>query len=175
MSELPLPLQYLFELGHLTPAGTTVTVEPKPGDLPRIATWAGVAAVEKFKGIVSLRRISTSRFGFEADLSADIVQACVVTLEPVAAHIERHVERELHYVPRAPVEEGELTLAAGDDDVPETITSLEYDLAGPLLEEFALAIDPYPRKAGAAFAAPVETEEVPESPFAVLKSLKDRG
>ena len=57
--------------------------------------------------------------------------------------------------------------------MPETIVSLDYDLAAPLLEEFALAIDPYPRKAGAAFAVPAEPDDAPESPFAVLKTLKE--
>ena len=45
----------------------------------------------------------------------------------------------------------------------------------PLLEEFVLAIDPYPRAPGVEFAAPVDAEPRPESPFAVLKALKDRG
>lgn len=175
MKQIIPPLQHMFYLGDLSQAGATVTVKPEPGDLPRLAAWAGVQAVKAFQGIVSLRRISTTRFGFEADLAADVVQACVVTLEPVESRIARHIVRELHLVQRAPMEAGELTLAAGDDDVPETISSLDYDLAAPLLEEFALAIDPYPRKAGATFAPPADPEESQESPFAVLKSLKDRG
>lgn len=175
MKQIAPPLTHMFDLGDLTHAGSTVTVAPADEELPRIAAWAGVEAVKTFQAIVGLRRISTTHFGFEADLAADIVQACVVTLEPVPARIERHVSRELNLVQRAPVDEGELSLAAGDDDVPETITSLHYDLAAPLLEEFALAIEPYPRKAGVAFTPPAESEESRESPFAVLKSLKDRG
>lgn len=175
MKSFTPPLRFPFDLGDLSQAGSAVTVEAGADELPRIAEWAGVQGVERFRAIVNLRRISTTRFGYQADLEADIVQNCVVTLEPVPAHIARHIDRELHLVQRAPVEEGELTLAAGDDDVPETITSLDFDLASPLLEEFALAIDPYPRKAGAAFARATEPEAAPESPFAVLKSLKERG
>ena len=60
-----------------------------------------------------------------------------------------------------------------DEDVPEEIESLHYDLAGPLLEEFVLALDPYPRAPGGGISAPPKAaDDRPESPFAVLKGLK---
>ncbi len=169
------PLQHFFKLGELTQAGSDVAVAAAPDQLPALAQWAGVSKVTRWDAAVRLKRLATTRFSYEADLVADVVQACVVTLEPVESHLERHIERELHLAPKIPEEVGELTLSAGDDDVPETITSLHYDLAGPLLEEFLLAIDPYPRKPGVAFAPPPNEETPPENPFAVLKALKDRG
>ena len=57
------------------------------------------------------------------------------------------------------------------DDLPEEIDSLHYDLAAPLIEEFILGLDPYPRAPGVAFQPP-EGEGAAESPFAVLKGLK---
>jgi uncharacterized metal-binding protein YceD (DUF177 family) len=165
----------MFELGALSHAGNEVTVKAKGDELAQLALWAGVDAVRSFQAIVDLHRISQTQFGFEADLEAEVVQSCVVTLDPVESRITRHISRELHLAPRRQLEEGELTLAAGDDDVPETIASPDYDLAGPLLEEFVLAIDPYPRKAGVAFAPLPEPGEAQESPFAVLKTLKDQG
>lgn len=169
------PLQHIFDLGDLTQSGSEVMVQAAAETLPGLAHWVGVDKVKGFQAKVQLRRLSSNHFALAADLDADVVQACVVTLEPVESHISRHIERELHFSPRAPVEEGELTLSAGDDDVPEQISSLDYDLATPLLEEFVLAIDPYPRKEGAAFTPPEDQESAPESPFAVLKALKDRG
>ncbi len=56
-------------------------------------------------------------------------------------------------------------------DAPEEIDSLHYDLAAALIEEFILALDPYPRAPGVEFQAP-EGEGAAESPFAVLKGLK---
>ncbi len=169
-----LPFQHSFNLGDLTQTGSDVAIAVSPVSLPAIAEWAGVSKVTRFEAQLRLKRLATTRFSYEADLIADIVQACVVTLEPVESHLERHIERELHLAPRLPEAVGELTLSAGDDDVPEIITSLHYDLAGPLLEEFLLAIDPYPRKEGAAFVPPPGAESLPENPFAVLKALKDR-
>lgn len=173
------PLQHLFDLGDLGQAGAVVTVAAAPEALPGLAAWAGVDSVKAFTAVVTLRRLSQSRFNYEADLTADVVQACVVTLEPVESRITRQITRELQLAPRLPREipnhHEELTLSAGDDDVPETISSPDYDLAAPLLEEFVLSIDPYPRKAGAAFAPQAEPDEPQSSPFAVLKALKDRG
>jgi uncharacterized metal-binding protein YceD (DUF177 family) len=175
MKHIEPPLQHYFELGGLSQAGAEVTVKAKAEELPGLAEWGGVDSVKLFTATVSLRRLSQSRFSFEAELTVDVVQACVVTLEPVESRISRHIIRELQLAPRLPAEAGELTLSAGDDDVPETIASLDYDLAAPLLEEYVLAIDPYPRKAGVAFAVPAAPEAPQSSPFAVLKALKDRG
>ncbi len=58
--------------------------------------------------------------------------------------------------------------------MPEEIDSTRFDLAAPLLEEFSLAIDPYPRAPGVAFDAPATTEDPPENPFAVLGKLKEK-
>jgi uncharacterized metal-binding protein YceD (DUF177 family) len=171
-----LPFSHDYDLGDLGRGGAEIAVVAKGEDLAHIAHWAGVNAVERFAATVALKRQSATRFTLDADLAADVVQECVVTLEPVKSRIERHVHRELHlseHVRPKPNETVPLGAGAGDDEVPEEIESLDYDLAAPLLEEFALGIDPYPRAAGAEFAAPREPEARPENPFAVLKSLKN--
>jgi len=173
------PLRHMFELGGLSQAGAVVVIEADPQQRAGLAEWAGVDSVERLVGTVTLRRLSQTRFSYEADLSADVTQSCVVTLEPVAGHISRAIARELQLAPRLPPDlqqtAVELTLSAGDDDVPETLTNLNYDLAAPLLEEFVLGIDPYPRKEGAALALPAEPEVPQSSPFGALKALKNRG
>lgn len=177
MSDAP-PIERIYELGKLSEAGDEVLIKASGDDLTRLAQWADLLGVERFEGAVSLRKISPTRFAYDAVLTVDIVQACVVTLDPVRSHIAHSFARELHYTPPLKRHEdiaGELMLAAGDDDVPDEITSTRYDLAGPLLEEFVLAIDPYPRAPGVAFEAPADAVAKPESPFAVLKKLKGEG
>ncbi len=171
------PFEFFYRLGELSRAGDEVNIELGDAERRRLAQWAELDAVDKFAAVVSLTRLSANRFGFEARLEADIVQPCVVTLEPVRSHIERTIKRDLHLAqqsPRLAIHTEALTPAAADDEVPEEIESLEFDLAGPLLEEFSLAIDPYPRAPGVNFAQPGEQEPPPESPFAQLKALKER-
>ncbi|MBL6939633.1 MAG: hypothetical protein ISS15_20245 [Alphaproteobacteria bacterium] len=174
------PFEYEYDLGDLGRNGTEITLEADAEDRARIAAWAEVPAVESFGAKVHLRKHSANRFALDADLVADVVQDCVVTLEPVKSRIERHVHRELHVAHHTRLKPNEvipLGAGAGDDEVPEEIVSLEYDVAGPLLEEFTLALDPYPRAPGVEFAAPAalgEAEPARENPFAVLKGLKNR-
>lgn len=173
--ERAAPIRHFFSLGDLSQAGSRIDVCANGDELARLAQWADVDAVRAFGAQIELRHLSRTQFAFEAEFTADVVQSCVVTLEPVAAHIAKHIVRELHFTPRRRAESGELTLAAGDEDVPEEIENLDYDLAAPLLEEFVLAIDPYPRKEGAAFEPPAQPVEPPKSPFVVLKRLNEPG
>ncbi len=167
------PIQRLFDLGDLSQAGREMTVTAASAELSRIAAWEGVDAVTLFEGRVTLKRLSQTRFLYSAVLSADVVQSCVVTLEPVRTHVARSFSRDLHYVPtRYDEEGGVLSLSAAEDEAPEDIHSLKFDLAGPLLEEFSLAIDPYPRAPGVEFELPPQETAKPRSPFAVLKALK---
>jgi uncharacterized metal-binding protein YceD (DUF177 family) len=170
------PIQRLYDLASLSDAGDEVQIVVAGDDLTRLTEWAGVDRVDRLEGGITLRKLAPNRFAYDAVLGADVVQSCVVTLEPVRTHIARSFARELHYTPRGPQrDEGLLTLPADDDEAPEEIASTRFDLAGPLLEEFSLAIDPYPRAPGVAFEPPAAGEPPPESPFAVLKRLKEKG
>ena len=175
------PFQEIYDLGDLGRGTADLRITTSDDDRARIARWADVQAVETFAATMVLRKHAANSFSLDAELTADVVQDCVVTLEPVRSHIARHIHRELHLAPSLR-HRSDTTIAlsqsAGEDDVPEEIDSLDYDLAGPLLEELVLALDPYPRAPGVEFAAPVEAgepENKPESPFAVLKSLKKGG
>jgi uncharacterized metal-binding protein YceD (DUF177 family) len=166
------PLERFTDLGRLGQAGADVTIAVKGDDLVRLAKWAKVESIEAFSADVELRRVSQTSFKIAYSLTADITQTCVVTLEPVRTHIARAFARELNVASPLPDKGGVLTLDAGDDEAPEEIASPHFDLAGPLLEEFLLAIDPYPRARGAAFETPQDADAASGNPFAVLKSLK---
>lgn len=176
------PITHVYDLGTLSEAGDEITITAGPDDLEPLAAWLSVDRVERFEGTVTLQRLAPDRFLYEGRLDADIVQSCVVSLEPVPSHIAREFSRTLRLAPRAsrgrrPVEEagGALTLAAGEDETPEELDSPRFDLAGPLLEELVLGIEPYPRAAGVAFEVPEGAAAPAESPFAALKRLKEGG
>jgi hypothetical protein len=177
MSKLP-PFEHIYELSDLSSAGAEVTIDLDADRRAKLAAWLDVQAVEKFLAVVTLRKLAMNRFRYDARFVCDLVQPSVVSLEPLAKRIEESFTRELHVAHRLRREiadEGELTLAAGDDEVPEEIETSRYDLAGPLLEELSLALDPYPRAPGEAFTAPEDPNGRPESPFAVLKKLRGEG
>ena len=106
-------------------------------------------------------------------LLASLDQSCVVTGEPVAAHVDEPFA--LVFVPEPPAAgpDDEIELGEADLDVVFHDGSA-IDLGGALADTLALSLDPYPRSAGADAAlkeAGVMTEEQ-ASPFAVLAKLR---
>lgn len=173
-----LPLSHVYNLGRLGNAGDAVTFTADPEQRLAIAQWSGVLSVESFTVAVDIKKLGPTRFGLGYRVTADIAQACVVTLEPVPARLEKRFERELNFVGQVrrklPDDESgsDLVLDSAEEEGPEDIESLHYDLAGPALEEYVLGLEPYPRRPGVEFQPPSEGLEPPQSPFAVLKGLK---
>jgi uncharacterized metal-binding protein YceD (DUF177 family) len=105
-------------------------------------------------------------------------QLCSVTLEPIEQALSGDIDVRLlpagspNAVQDEPDAGGELTLDLEAPDPPETLEGEEIDLTGYVVEQLALEIDPFPRKPGATFEFVPPAEE--ESPFAVLKQLKDK-
>lgn len=167
------PFEKFVELTTLSEAGMDILLAPNEEERAQIADWSDATAVPIFEAKVMLKRLSPSRFSYVADLKAQVIQPCSVTLEPVTQTIEQNFTRELHLTQasRHRPELVELTPGAGEDESPEEIENPRYNVAGPVLEEFSLAIDPYPRAPGVAYEPP--PDEKPASPFAVLARLKE--
>lgn len=106
-------------------------------------------------------------------LVASLDQSCVVTGEPVAAHIDEPFTLNFVPVPQAQRADEEVELGERDLDVVFHDGSA-IDLGSALADTLALSLNPYPRSAGADAAlkeAGVLTEEQ-ASPFAVLAKLR---
>jgi hypothetical protein len=171
-----LPYSHPYNLARLGNAGDHVLFAADAEQRAAIAKWAGILSLEKLETQVEIAKLAPNRFGLQFRVRAEVTQACVVSLEPVSASLERSFQRELLFVGT-----GRHGQAAGVPDVvldadleegPEEIDSLHIDLATPVLEEFALSLDPYPRRPGVEFAPKSGDSEPGESPFAVLKALK---
>jgi len=172
-----LPFSHSYNLARLGNAGDAVHFAADADQRGAIARWAGILSLEAFEAWVEIKKLAPNRFGLTFHLKADVTQACVVTLEPVASHMDKSFARELVFVGQTrhrdtPDSSPELVLDGDKEEGPEEIGSLHLDLAVPLLEEFALGLDPYPRRPGVEFAPKNTDSEPPQSPFAVLKGLK---
>ena len=177
MSDKP-PFECFYDLSDLGRVGAEVSISLSEPERARLVQWANIDAVESFAAQISLKKHSPTRYAFVAKLDASIVQSCVVTLEPVRSRIEREIARELLLaspVRRALPKEALPPSPSVEDELTEEIDSLTYDLAAPLLEEFSLAIDPYPRAPGVAFEPPKDSPEEADGPFAALKALKGKA
>lgn len=108
------------------------------------------------------------------DLDAEIVQRCVVTLEPLRARIaERGVEMELALA-AAPAAR-EVVVMPDDADPPEPLDGEHIDVGELVAQHLALALDPYPRTPGAELAGDGPNGGGRGLPFAVLGRLRHSG
>ena len=106
-------------------------------------------------------------------VKARVGQTCVVTLEP----LENDLDEPINVLFAPPLDgaakDDGADHKAGDEEPPEPLIEGKVDLGAIATEFLLLGIDPYPRKAGAEFAA-VKTADDSARPFAALEALKKR-
>src|SRR5437016_1351578 len=90
-------LSQMYNLARLGQAGDQVSLVAGENERAALAIVANVLAVPKFAAKVALRKLSPTHFALDYELAANIIQACVVTLEPLPAEIVRSFTRELQY------------------------------------------------------------------------------
>ena len=141
------------------------------------------AAIADRLGLLSLDRLDAhavlSRDGGKVRatgrLKASLEQSCVATGEPVPAHVDEPFEIIFLPEPRAARPDEEVELGAAELDTMFHDGSA-IELGSAIVDSLALALDPYPRSAGADAAlkeAGVLSEEE-AGPFAALAALKEK-
>ena len=155
-----------------------------------LAARLGLLELVRLEARLTLRRGAPgARLRLEGHLEAEVVQACVVSLEPVAGTIEADFVQVYQLEP--PLEASALEAPSGaapevtvgpgsEDEDPEPLEGGELDLGEAVAQELALALDPYPRAPGTRVPEAYRAEDQGEGeagrhrPFAALKALKPR-
>jgi len=122
------------------------------------------------------------------ELEADVVQTCVVTLEPVPARVTEQFGAL--FAPEAmvpdPEDEIEIDPNIAEEDIPEPMTNGRIDIGELTAQHLSLALDPYPHAEGIEFTGLIEGDDEEEdgpgapepekpNPFAALERLKRRN
>lgn len=150
---------------------------PDSGARAALAADLGLIGLDVVRMVGDLRPAGRADVALHARLTAEAVQACVVTLAPVPCTIDVPVTRLYVADWKDPdADEAEIP----EDDTREPLPD-EVDLDAVMAEALALALPDYPRAPGAelgqaVFAAPgVEPlRDDALKPFAGLAALKDR-
>jgi uncharacterized metal-binding protein YceD (DUF177 family) len=152
--------------------GARIDIIADEADRQAIADRLGLASIARLEAHAVLSR-SGDAIRAEGRVSAALEQSCVVTGEPVAAHVDEPFAIAFLPAPGGTSPDEEVELAADDCDA-MFHDGATIDLGGAIADTLALALDPYPRSA-AADAALKEAGVVSEEqagPFAVLARLK---
>jgi uncharacterized metal-binding protein YceD (DUF177 family) len=137
-----------------------------------IAQRLGLPALDRLEAHVSLSKTGDI-VRAKGRIGASLAQSCVITSEPVPAHVDEPFEILFTPEPEASRADEEIELGESDCDV-VFHDGAAIDLGTAIADTLALSLDPYPRSAGADAAlkeAGVLTEEQ-ASPFAALAKLK---
>lgn len=174
----PVPVDRLGE------AEITEEISAEPGERAALARRFGLLSLDRLSATLRLesagrleRAGARNLVRIAGRLTAEVTQACVVTLEPVSAHLE--IDFTLLYDLDAAAAQGEAGGEAGGarevrvepeaEEPPEPVGPQGIDLGEAVAQQLAIALDPYPRAPGAALP---EEPRAAEGPFAALKSLK---
>jgi hypothetical protein len=151
------------------------SLEASPDERARVARRLGILAVDRLAAALVVKNLGAGQFRVEGPWEAEVQQACVVTLEPVADSLSGRLEAAFEARDGSAGRAGsEVEIDPEGADPAEILPEAGIDLGELVVQELAVALDPYPRVAGAevpaAYKPPEEDED--KGPFAALKVLK---
>lgn len=158
--------------------GSVLTLEATAEERRRLAERFGLLSLDRLTAALTVTRgASGIPIRVRGRLHASVVQECVVSLEPVPSEINELIE--VDYAPAA--EDGtEEVFQLDQPEPPEPLEGDTVNLGELVAQHLSVALDPYPRKAGAAplewdEGSPGAGENQADRPFAVLARLRKKG
>lgn len=172
-----VPFSRLVAVRDVPPLGTHVTLTAEAGERAALAKLLKLSEVKRLEARLHVKPWGRDGLAVTGEVEADVVQTCVVTLEPFDAEVREEIE--VRYTAE---DAGAGDLAPGaeheaDLDAPDVLVNGSADLGALAAEHVALGLDPYPRKPG----VEASTEPAPESepgthrPFAGLGDMLGQG
>ncbi|WEK49140.1 MAG: DUF177 domain-containing protein [Candidatus Kaistia colombiensis] len=175
-----LSLHRHFDVSHLGNAGVKQHLVANTNERASLAKDFNLLSLDSLEADLDITPWGVKGVRVEGRLRADVVQACVVTLQPVPARIDERFS--LSFLPAdavaadpKTVAEAEVIVVYDEEDPPEPLEGNSIDFGPILAEQLALALDPYPRAPGAALEGSDDQAVTnPASPFAALSKLRDK-
>ncbi|AQR62004.1 hypothetical protein BZG35_10370 [Brevundimonas sp. LM2] len=162
-----LPFSEIVRINEIG-AGLTRHLVPDAAARARIIRALDLATLASLEAEITVAP-SRGTWTLSGRVRAVAEQVCGITLEPLPVTVDERFAIELVEPTEREADEVEVEVSL-DDDAPDVIEDGRIDLGQYAVEQFALALDPFPRKPGAEFVQPEEPAEI--SPFAVLKAFR---
>jgi len=177
-------IEKLVDLDRTGPGGTALEITPSDSERAALAKRFGFLGLPAFSARVTVDRRPGAQVVVEGRLRGRIVQACVLTLDPVIQDLDdtfRLVFKQGMADDLDP-ESGEAVLNS-QADAPEPLTGNMLDVGEIVAEQLSLAAEPYPRRPGAKLEDVLPKPrhggrkgqpEQRRHPFAGLAALRDK-
>jgi len=162
----------------------------RPDECQAIAKRLGLLEVRRLNADLSCRMLKSGLFHLTGLFEADIVQSCIVSLEPVPAHLTGEVDMRLteqEQILDQSIDNkrnkkdkewddfSESVMSTWDLEEPEPIVGDEIDLGEIAVEHLAIAMDPYPRLPGARIPARWDGGAIDTAPLAEIAPADGAG
>ncbi len=197
------PLSHQLQAAAIPPEGLRIKIRANDREREALARENGLVAVMDLEARLEVSRFGSEGLEVSGELHAKIVQTCVVTLEEFISTVEEPVhlrfaprvdaeslqnhsstrrskgkdwrdEWERRVEEPQDDEAGARRIVDIDVDAPDPLIGGEIDLGAIVFEFLALSLDPYPRKPGAVFMEP-ENSDRDASPFAALRQITTKN
>ena len=168
------PIRHVVNVRSMPRAGRSETFEADDKACAALRDHLGVRDVRAFEASAEITAWRGDGVKVDGRVAADLVQDCIVTLDPIETAVDERFEAV--FVPEGSALDNpdvgnvEMMVDPEGDDPPETFPGDTLDLGSIWTEFLSLAVDPFPRKPNAEL--PDESEEGETSPFAALAKLK---
>ena len=169
----------LVRVDALPREGQAVTIEATPAEREELASLYRLPAIAVLTATLRLDPWGQGGARVTGAVHGEFTQVCVVSLEPFPATVDEDVD--VRFAPQTaansrstPIEETQ-TFSLADEDEPDPVFDGKIDLGALTAELFALGLDPYPRKPGAAFKGGSTNPEPMDSPFSALAQRDKDG
>lgn len=166
-------LDWSHSTAEIGDKGLAETRAANAAERARVAVALDLLAVDRLEAAYSIRPRGKTGYLLKGVVSAQVTQACVVSLEPVPAAVE--AKFSVLFKPEVEGRDSDLDFdPVAEEDEPEAIESGRIAVGRIVYEQLASAIDPYPRKPDAVFsyADPAAGDAAKSSPFAALDKLR---
>lgn len=165
---------YSVVVRDIPEAGRRFTLQADETERRWTAASLGIPEVLSLGAEIEIRPIRGQAFSVRGTLTAAVVQADVVTLDPVTQEVREEIDVTLMPAEHAPRPKAkELLVDVEEADGPDLYHNGRIDLGVIVTEHLALGLDPYPRSPDSAFDGYVEDDPASSpSAFAALQGLK---
>jgi len=177
-------IERIVDIDRMGPAGTALEIAASDSERAALIKRFGFLGLPAFSARVTVDRRPGGQVVVVGRLRGRIVQACILTLDPVSQDLDetfRLVFKEGLAEERDP-ESGE-ALVSAQADAPEPLPGNLLDVGEIVAEQLSLAAEPYPRKQGVKLEDVLPKprkdgrpgrHEPRRHPFAGLAALRDK-
>lgn len=151
-----------------------VVIETTEAERKALAERCLLLSLDALEAQLTVRSDAVGEIVVEGHLRAEVVQECVITLEPVAESVAGPFEQR--YTPHPADPAANLEIGPDDVEPPEPVVGEAIDLGELVAQYLSLSLNPYPRAPDTdAQADQYRADPQRDGPFAVLSKLRDRG